>query len=269
MSAELNLATRHSRRILRPDLAQVSILVPARNEAATIAAVLQSIPPELVPSVLVVDGRSTDRTPDIARALGFRVMTQRGAGLGDAIATGVEETHGDVIVTMDADGAHDGGHIVALLDKLADGYDLVLASRMPDAPESVGMFNRQLQATEPRGFVRDFGNRFATALCRRLFGLTVRDVLNGCRAFRREVFAVCQPTRAGQAHDIELLLKAHNAGFRITEVPIDQSPRLGGSSKLSVTLDGAAILSVVVVEYVRSCFVRRPRRRMSETPKNG
>lgn len=250
-------------------VAHISIIVPARNEAATIAAVLQSIPRELVSRVLVVDGRSTDGTPEIVREMGIRVMTQRGAGLGDAVATGVEETQGDVIVTMDADGAHDGGHIVALLDKLAEGYDLVLASRMPDAPASVGMFHREIKATEPRGFVRDLGNRFVTALCRGLFGIMVRDVLNGCRAFRREVFVVCKPTRAGQAHDIELLLKAHNAGFRITEVPIDQGPRLGGASKLSVTLDGVAILSVVVVEFVRGCFVRSPRRQVSETPRNG
>jgi glycosyltransferase involved in cell wall biosynthesis len=234
------------------DRLAISILIPTLNEAGTIAEVLYSIPPQYVGAVLVVDGGSDDGTVEIVRNLGFRVIRQDGHGLGRAIATGVRETTGDIIVTLDGDGAHNGTHVLQLLDKLDEGYDLVVASRMTQAPEDVGMFSRRRRSTEPRGVVRDAGNRLFTALCRVMFGVRIRDVLNGCKAFRRPVFLSAQLQRPGQEHDVELLLKTQLAGFRIAEVAIQQGPRQAGVSKLSVLRHGVTILRVIADEFIRS-----------------
>lgn len=257
----------------------LSILIPALNEAGTIAQVLRTFPPEYAPSVVVVDGGSTDGTAEIARQLGFRVIQQEGTGLGNAIETGVRETTGEIIVTLDADGAHTWTHVTQLLAKLHEGYDFVVASRLTDAPDDVGTFSFRRRSTEPRGFVRDFGNRLFTACCRSLFGVGLHDVLNGCKAIRRQVFLAAGLERRGQEHDIELVLKAHRNGARLAEVPIEQAPRLAGVSKLTALGDGVAVLSVIANECVQrvagraAAFVRRAprpsRRRRPAMPSRG
>jgi glycosyltransferase involved in cell wall biosynthesis len=226
----------------------LTILIPTLNEAGTVGDVLRSIPDDYSGAVLIVDGGSTDATVPIARGLGFPVIQQRGRGLGDAIMTGVHSSDARVFVTLDADGAHTGEHVVQLLEVLERGYDLVVASRMSDAPEDAGTFSRRRQSTEPAGFVRNIGNRLFTSLCRGIFGLPLHDVLNGCKAFRREVFLEADLNQTGQAHDLELALKAHRAGFRIADVAIHQGPRLAGASKLHAFHDGRTILGVILSE---------------------
>lgn len=249
-----------------PAIRALTILIPTLNEAGTVGDVLRSIPADFAGAVLVVDGGSTDATVAIARGLGFQVIEQRGRGLGDAIMTGVRSSNAEVFVTLDADGAHNGAHVVQLLGMLERGYDLVVASRMSDAPEGAGTFSRRRRSTEPAGFVRNFGNRLFTSLCRGLFGLPLHDVLNGCKAFRREVFLEAVLSRAGQAHDIELALKAHHAGFRIADVAIDQGPRRAGTSKLHAFHDGCAILGVILREVAgRPWRGRRATRRALRT----
>lgn len=238
----------------RPDAAasrSTTILVPTLNEEASVADVLRSIPAAYAASVLVVDGGSTDGTTDIVRRLGFRVIAQERSGLGNAILTGVKHSSGDFIVTLDADGAHTGAHLTKMLQKLDDGYDVAVASRYSNAPESIGMFSPRRRSTEPGSLIRGFGNRLYTWLCRVLFHVPLWDVLNGCKAFRRCVFETIQIERSGHEYDLEIVIKAQNAGFRLGDVPIDQGARSAGVSKLSVIHHGAMMLLVIVTELVR------------------
>lgn len=228
-----------------------TILIPTLNEAASIAGVLRSIPAEYADRVLVVDGGSSDGTTGIVRGLGFRVIAQRGRGLGDAILTGVSHSDGDVIVTFDADGAHNGAHLIKMLEKLDQGYDMVVASRYSNAPESIGAFSPRRKSTEPGGLIRGFGNRLFTWLCRVLFHVPLWDVLNGCKAFRRRVFETVHLERSGQEYDLEVVIKAQAARFRLADVPIDQAARAGGVSKLSVIRHGALMLSLIATELLR------------------
>ena len=128
---------------------------------------------------------------------------------------------------------------------------MLRSSRMSNASEEVGTFSRRRKSTEPQDPVRQFGNRLFTALCRALFGVPLHDVLNGGKAFRREVFLVARPERRGQEHDVELVLKAHRAGFRLADVAIQQGPRLDGESKLYPWRHGLRILSVILREWMR------------------
>src|SRR5262249_49795724 len=84
----------------------VSLIIPTLNEAGSIEAVLKEIPRDVVDEVLIVDGASTDGTPDIVRRLGDRVIQQEGRGYGAAIATGFKHVNGEIIVLADADGSY-------------------------------------------------------------------------------------------------------------------------------------------------------------------
>lgn len=227
-----------------------TILIPALNEAECLKRVLPLVPQHLAAGVLVVDGGSTDHTPEVVRRLGFRVIAQQGRGLGRAIATGVRATSGDTIVVVDADGSHDVRDIPRLLAKLDEGYDLVIACRYLDGPASAGMLSpRRRSTSEDDTPVRELGNRLFTAFCRLLFRVPVHDVLNGFKAFRRPVLDAFEIERPGQEYDIELLLKAHQHGFRIAEIPIVESRRIAGKSKLSALYHGSLILWVILVQF--------------------
>ena len=234
-----------------PGADALTILVPVLNEGGTLARVLRSIPHHLAPRVLVVDGGSTDGSVAIAERLGFAVIRQDGVGLGRAMQTGVRRARGRIVATLDADGAHTGDHVVALLARLDEGYDLVVASRFSNAPDTVGMFSPHRRSTEPGSRIRSFGNRLFTCLCRVWFDVPIHDVLNGCKAFRRDMFLALPLEGGGHEHDLELVIKAQRAGFRIAEVPIRQSPRLAGASKLNAFRHGFVILRVLVTEALR------------------
>lgn len=231
------------------DPSRVSILLPTLNEAECIGSVLRDIPPEHAPRVLVVDGHSTDGTADVVRGLGFAAVPQEGRGLGRAIATGVEKTDGDIIIVLDTDGSHDPREIPRMVAMIDQGYDLVIGSRYSDGPPEAGMFSRRRRSTSADDTpLHAFGNRLFTWLCRVLFRLPVHDVLMGYKAFRREVFDVVRIDASEQDYDIEVLLRAHKAGFRIGELPMAEHRRIGGVAKLSAFRHGALTLKVILRE---------------------
>ena len=240
------------------DPSRVSVILPTLNEAECIGAVLRAMPPEYAPRVLVVDGPSTDGTADVVRGLGFTVIPQEGRGLGRAIATGIAHTTGDIIVALDADGSHDPAEIPRMVALIDSGFDLVIGSRYSDGPPEAGMFSRHRRSTSADDTpLHAFGNRLFTWLCRILFRLPVHDVLMGYKAFRREVFDVVRIDAAEQDYDIEVLLRAHKAGFRIGELATVEHRRTGGVSKLSAPYHGALTLKVIL----RERFTGGPRAR--------
>jgi glycosyltransferase involved in cell wall biosynthesis len=230
------------------DPAQVTILLPTLNEAECIGPVLEAVPPEFRAGVLVIDGGSTDGTVEIVRRLGFPVIEQEGRGLGRAIATGIARTTGSVILAIDSDGAHEMSEIPRMVAKLDEGYDFVLGSRYNGPPEA-GMWSPRRRSTSADDTpLHAFGNRFFTWLCRLLFSVPVHDVLMGFKAFRREVFDTVRIDAAEQDYDVEVLLRAHKAGFRIGELPTVEHRRIGGASKLRAGYHGLLILRVIARE---------------------
>src|SRR3954447_7416593 len=154
------------------DAADTSVVIPAFNEAPSIAAVVRDLAASAPwREILVVDDGSTDGTGDQAQAAGARVLRHPyNKGNGAAVKTGIRAAQGAVVLMMDADGQHraeDAERLLALIGE----YDLVVGART--------------LATN-RGALRDLGNAFFNRLASYLSGRPIPDLTSGFRAFKRD-----------------------------------------------------------------------------------
>ena len=108
---------------------RVTVVIPAKDEEGLIGEIVDQVKP-YADEVLVVDGHSRDRTPDIAAAHGARVIRDRGHGKGDALRLAMDEATCEIVVFIDADGSHDPHDIPRLVAPIRAGdADLVIGSR--------------------------------------------------------------------------------------------------------------------------------------------
>jgi glycosyltransferase involved in cell wall biosynthesis len=215
----------------------VLMIVPTYNEREnlpTLVRQLRGLPGDV--HVLVVDDNSPDGTGALAEALaqsdpGVRVVHRAGKlGLGTAYKAGF--AHGlargyDYICTMDADFSHNPASLPALLDKAAQGYDMVVGSRYVRGGSVVGW---------PR--LRKVISFTANQLAHLFLGVTTRDCTAGFRCYRRAVLETVPLDTifsGGYSFLIEMAFLCQEAGFRIGEVPITFVNRTQGDSKISKT----------------------------------
>src|SRR5215218_4693815 len=116
---------------------RVSVTIPTLNEAQNLPHVFARLP-EGIHEVIIVDGRSTDGTPDVARSLrpDVRIVHQTGRGKGDALRTGFEAATGDIIAMLDADGSTDAAELPRFVSALLNGADFVKGSRFAQGGHS-------------------------------------------------------------------------------------------------------------------------------------
>jgi glycosyltransferase involved in cell wall biosynthesis len=223
----------------------VSVVIPALNEQRNIPWVLQRMP-ALVDEVVLVDGRSTDRTVETARAVreDIVVITQNCRGKGEALRAGFAASTGDMIVMIDADGSMDPAEIDRFVTPLLNGYDLVKGSRFLGGGGSTDLTP-----------LRRLGNSALVRMTNALFLIRFTDLCYGYCSFRREVLPDLALTAHGFEIETELLVHAVKATLRIAEVPSMELPRRCGLSNLNTFRDGQRVLRTLVRERV----VRRPR----------
>ena len=203
-----------------------TVVVPARNEEETIGAVLHAVRP-LTDDLVVVDGRSTDRTFAIASAHGARVVQDDGRGKGRAVRLALDVARHPVTVFIDADGSHDARDIPRLVDPILQGEaDLVMGSRMLGGSEELFGSLREV--------VRLMGSLVISLSINYRFGLRLTDYQNGFRAIRTEVGRSVGLTSDITTIEQEMAIKALRHGYRVMEVPTHESRRQGGVSKINV-----------------------------------
>lgn len=243
----------------------VSVVIPTLNEAGNITPVIQGLP-GCVTEIIVVDGRSTDDTVQVALAADprVRVVMERRKGKGVAMLSGFACARGDVIVAIDADGSMDPGEVGVFQATLALGYDLVKGSR-----EAVG------GGSEDFSPIRRVGNWALTRLANRLHRTRWSDMCYGYFGFWRDVLpaldlrwtelttrALAQDLAAeagadrlpyGSGFEIEtvLFLRAARSRLRIAEVPSREYPRHLGDSNLPTVRDGTRVLAAIARERMR------------------
>lgn len=196
----------------------IALVLPARNEAPRIDAVIRRAPAGI--DVIVVDDGSDDGTGDVARAVGATVVRTDGLGLGAAVRIGLRaavERGADVVAFCDADGEYDPAAIDDLIAPIMGGdADYVVGSR----------FTGEIRSMRPH---RRVGNRVLTQAVRLLTGLPVTDGQSGYRALSRDAAMAAEIT-----HDFNyaqvLTLELQRKGFRYAEVPITYSFRSSGDS---------------------------------------
>jgi glycosyltransferase involved in cell wall biosynthesis len=222
---------------------RVSVVIPTRNEARNIGPVLATLPPDIY-EVLLVDGASTDGTVEAARAAlpRIRVITQPGTGKGDALAAGLAECTGDVVVMLDADGSADGREIPRFVEALTAGADVAKGSRFLDGGGSSDL-------TQPRRA----GNRMLCGLVNVVYRTRYSDLCYGFNAGWVTPLRQLKLDCAGFEVETVLSIRSAKSKLRITEVPSFESPRLHGQSNLRTFRDGWRVLRAIKREHRKRC----------------
>lgn len=211
---------------------RVSVVLPARNEAGAIAAVVAAIR-GLHPDaeVLVVDDGSTDATAALAREAGATVLSRPyGMGNGAAIKAGARAARGSILVFMDADGQHDPADIARLLQPLEQGYDMAVGARGAGSQASVG-----------RGVANAFYNRVASWMT----GHRIDDLTSGFRAVRAERFReFLHLLPNGFSYPTTSTMAFFRSAYPVIYVPIVAARRIG-RSHIRPLRDGLRFLLII------------------------
>ena len=210
----------------------VSVVIPALNEERNIGWVLGRLP-DYVDEVIVVDGRSTDRTIEVALAIrpDARIVEEKRPGKGAALRAGLTQARGDHIVMLDADGSMEPGEIGRYLARLEEGFDVVKGSRfLPGG------------GTTDISRLRVVGNFALLSLANLLYGCRFTELCYGYMAFKKSVIPLLRLTAAGFEIETQIVTHALRAGFRIAEVPSFEAARRFGESNLRTFRDGSRVL---------------------------
>jgi glycosyltransferase involved in cell wall biosynthesis len=201
------------------DRCELTVLMPCLNEAETIGVCVQKALGYLTShgvdgEVLVADNGSNDGSPQIAQSLGARVVHVAEKGYGSALLGGIEAARGRYIIMGDADDSYDFDGLDPFVEKLREGYDLVMGNRFRGGikPGAMPFLHRYL------------GNPVLTAIGRLFFRSPIGDFHCGLRGFARESIRRLGLSTTGMEFASEMVVKATLRELRVTEVPTTLSP---------------------------------------------
>jgi glycosyltransferase involved in cell wall biosynthesis len=216
---------------------RVSFVVPAYNEARTIADVLERVDAlELDKQVIVVDDGSTDGTGAIAEEhAGVLVLRQRNQGKGAAIRHALQYVDGEIVVIQDADMEYDPAEVPGLIEPIERGVaDVVYGSRLSGGrPQRAYLFWHLM------------GNRFLSLVTGVLYNTTLSDMETGYKAFRADVIRALPLRENDFAIEPEITGHICKRGLRVYELPISYYGRTYAEGKKITWRDGVKALWVL------------------------
>ncbi len=217
----------------------IAVIIPALNEAGSIAAVVRDSLAQDIDWVIVADNGSSDETAGIARQAGALVVSAPRRGYGYACATGTAKAialGATVLVYIDGDYSSVPDEMQRLLDPLRENKaDLVLGSRV--------------QGTIIEGAMplhQKYGNALSSWLISKLYGVKVTD-LGPYRAIRSELIQELGMREMTFGWPTEMMVKAARNGARIIEVPVSWQRRRAGHSKVSGNLRGSLLAAYYIL----------------------
>ncbi len=208
---------------------QVCVLIPTLNEEPTIGDLIQRFLDLGYSDILVIDGKSSDRTREIAASSGARVVVQTGKGKGNAFIQALTLLDKPYILLLDGDGTYDPADAVSLLNPLLMGYDQSIGNRL--GQENIESFHR-LNLT---------GNRILNWLFKVAHGRYLYDILSGYRAFTLSSLRRMHLYEEGFGIETEISSEAVKNKDRIAVIPVKYGVRVGTVTKLDPIHDGIKI----------------------------
>lgn len=215
------------------------MVIPALNEAESIAAVIRELPWTLIRECIVVDNGSTDTTAAEAAAAGARVVHQPQRGYGRACAAGAAaaDAGSDILVFMDGDGSDVPGEMAQLLEPILAGEcDFVIGSRMRGKREPGSMLISQI-----------FAGWLAGILLRILYRVRYTD-MGPFRAITREALSRLRMREETYGWNLEMQMRSAQCGLRIREIPVSYRNRAGGVSKVAGSLSGSMQAAIRITQ---------------------
>ena len=216
----------------------VRVVIPTLNEEKNLNSLLIELKTLGYFDVIVIDGNSIDRTVEVAKMHGAKVILQNGHGKGDAIRQVLKNNCNDVdaVVMMDADGSMDAKEIPFFIRKLKSGVDLVKGSRFLKGGY-----------THDMTLLRRIGNTLMVSIFNMLFLTKHSDLCYGFIAFNRRSVRLLPSHLKSQNFEIEteILVKAKKLGLKVSEVPSTEFKRKNGTSNLNTFTDGLKIFKTI------------------------
>ncbi len=238
-------------------LSLLSVVIPARDEAASIPATLRHLSVELrlreVPhELVVVDDGSSDATWQILQDLRAELPELQPVentglhGFGRAIICGIDQSRGDAVAIVMADASDDPRDVVAYWEKLNEGWDCVFGSRFIAGGGVIDYPRFKL-----------FANRIMNGFIRMLFCHGFNDTTNAFKAYRRTALEGCRPFLSPHFNlTVELPLKCIIRGFTWTTLPITWRNRREGEAKLKLKEMGSRYLFIILYCWLEKYFSR-------------
>ena len=220
---------------------KVTLLIPTLNEIDGMRAIMPLIKKEWCDQIIILDGGSTDGTIEYAKEQGYFVYVQKQAGFRHAYIEALPLIEGDVVLTFSPDGNSIPELIPELIDKMKEGYDMVIVSRYLGDAKS-----------DDDDLITGFGNWFFTKTINILHGGNYTDAMVIFRAFKKDMIYSLDLDKEESYSTVEKLfrtkiswepllsVRAAKRKLKITEIPGDEPPRIGGERKLQILRWGAA-----------------------------
>lgn len=223
---EENNPMMHMHHVKEIKKAQISVVIPARNEEKTVGFVIESSK-LACDEVIVVDGHSIDETVGVAKQYGARIVNDNGKGKGDAMRVGAEEASNEILVFIDADGSHNPLDIPRLVEPIQFGNaDIVIGSRGRGGSDELhGDLEKLIRMVGSDIIMIGINWRFRSYLT---------DSQNGFRAIKRDVFLELGLKENITTIEQEMTMKALKKGYIVCEVPTHEYARIYGNSSIKL-----------------------------------
>jgi glycosyltransferase involved in cell wall biosynthesis len=220
-------------------LDRVSVVIPTLNEEENLPHVFARLP-EGLHQLVIVDGRSTDRTLEVVGRLrpDAEIVLQDGKGKGNALACGFARCTGEIIVMLDADGSTDPAEIPVFVSLLEEGADFAKGSRFLRGGGSSDITPG-----------RRLGNLMLNRAVNFLYRTSYTDLCYGFNAFHRRCLERLVVDCSGFEVETLINIRVAKLGYTVAEVPSFEADRLFGDSHLNTMRDGWRVLRTIAGEW--------------------